>query len=122
MLLDSNIIIYAGEPEYDYLRNFITDKNPQVSVISKIEVLGYHKFKPQTIEKIKKLFEVLPIIPITNEIVNQAIFLKQQQKISLGDSLVASTALIHNIELVTANTKDFKWIPDLKLINPIKNI
>jgi len=104
------------------LRNFITDKNPQVSVISKIEVLGYHKFKPQTIEKIKRLFEVLPIIPITNEIVNQAIFLKQQQKISLGDSLIASTALIHNIELATANTKDFKWITDLKLTNPIKNI
>ncbi len=43
MLLDSNIVIYAAEPKYDSVRNFIEQQSPVVSVISKIEVLGYNK-------------------------------------------------------------------------------
>lgn len=43
ILLDSNIIIYAMEPDYRELREFIAHENPVVSVISKVEVLGFHK-------------------------------------------------------------------------------
>ena len=43
MLLDSNIIIYAAQPEHAALRQFIETHTPAVSVISYIEVLGYHK-------------------------------------------------------------------------------
>ena len=41
MLLDSNIIIYAAQPEYIALRRFIEIQAPAISVISYIEVLGY---------------------------------------------------------------------------------
>jgi len=43
MLLDSNIIVYAAEPGYDALQKFIAEHEPVVSVISKIEVLGYQQ-------------------------------------------------------------------------------
>jgi hypothetical protein len=43
MLLDSNIIIYAAQPEHAALRQFIETHTPAVSVISYIEVLGYYK-------------------------------------------------------------------------------
>ena len=36
----------------------------------------------------------------------------------LGDALVARTALAHNCTLITRNTKDFDWIPDLSLFDP----
>lgn len=42
MLLDSNIIIYAAEQENEFLREFIAENNTYVSVLSYIEVLGYH--------------------------------------------------------------------------------
>ncbi len=38
---------------------------------------------------------------------------------SLGDALIAGTALIHDLAIVTANVKDYIWIDDLKVINPI---
>jgi predicted nucleic acid-binding protein len=38
---------------------------------------------------------------------------------SLGDSLVAGTALVHQIPLVTHNGKDFAWIEELRLVDPI---
>ncbi len=37
---------------------------------------------------------------------------------TLGDSLVAGTALAHHYTLVTRNTKDFLWINDLEILNP----
>ncbi len=43
MLLDSNIIIYASQPQFDELRNFIAQSVPFVSAVSYVEVLGYHR-------------------------------------------------------------------------------
>jgi len=37
---------------------------------------------------------------------------------TLGDALVAGTALIHGRTLVTRNSKDFEWISGLKVLNP----
>ena len=41
MLIDSNIIIYAMQPEYDSLRQLIGNHAPAVSAVSYVEVLGY---------------------------------------------------------------------------------
>jgi hypothetical protein len=40
---------------------------------------------------------------------------------SLGDSIVAATALVHGRTLVTCNTEDFRWIPNLSLLDPLAN-
>jgi toxin FitB len=37
---------------------------------------------------------------------------------SLGDALVAGTALVHGLTLVTRNVDDFQWIQGLSLLNP----
>ena len=42
MLLDSNIIIYAAQPQYPQLRQFIAANAPAVSAVSYVEVLGFH--------------------------------------------------------------------------------
>jgi predicted nucleic acid-binding protein len=49
-----------------------------------------------------------------------AIALKQQQKMSLWDALIAATALEYKEPLVTRNTQDFQWISHLSVINPVK--
>lgn len=33
------------------------------------------------------------------------------------DSLIAATALVHNLKVVTRNTKDFNMFPDLEVLN-----
>jgi len=120
MLFDSNIIIYAVEPGYDTVRKFVTQQNPVVSAVTKIEVLGYHKLLAEDKQKLERLFQAFPILPITDAIVDQAVILRQQHKISLGDALIAATALIHNLKLATANVKDFCWVDNLEIINPLK--
>jgi predicted nucleic acid-binding protein len=37
------------------------------------------------------------------------------------DTLIAATALAHDMIVVTRNVRDFKDIPDLKFFNPLEN-
>lgn len=34
-----------------------------------------------------------------------------------GDAIIAATALVHDLSLMTANIKDFKHLEELKLID-----
>jgi hypothetical protein len=85
MVLDSNLLIYAAEPGYDEICRFIAKHKSYLSVISKIEVLGYHQLSAEQRQKLEKLFEIAMILPLTAEIVEAAITLRQQRKMSLGE-------------------------------------
>ncbi len=51
-------------------------------------------------------------------VIVQAIQLRQQKKMKLGDAIIAATAVTYGIPLVTRNEDDFKHIPGLDLRNP----
>ncbi|MCB0211557.1 MAG: type II toxin-antitoxin system VapC family toxin [Anaerolineae bacterium] len=118
MLIDSNIIIYAVQPENDWLRHFIKQHTPAVSAISYVEVLGYHRLTPLERTYFSTFFTAATMLELTATVLNQAVQLRQTRKMTLGDALVASTALVYQRTLVTRNIKDFHWIPQLTLLNP----
>lgn len=120
MLLDSNIIIYAALGESDVLLEFVRKNSPFISAVSRVEVLGFHKITADEIAICNKLFAATTILPVSDEVLDEAIRLRQQRKITLGDSVIAATAIVNDLPLVTRNTKDFKWISNLELIDPFE--
>lgn len=122
MLLDSNIIIYSTKPEYNFLREFIAKNSPSVSAVSFVEVLGYHKLTDEDRELLEEFFALTQVLPISDEVVAKAVELRQSKKMTLGDALIAATALVNKLILITNNTEDFVWIDELKLLNPLENI
>jgi len=120
MLLDSNIIIYAAKPEYAALRSFIALHAPAVSAISYVEVLGYHRLTELERQYFEEFFAAASILELSDDVLEQAVKLRQIRKISLGDALIAATALVYDLEVVTRNTKDFMWIPKLSVLNPFE--
>ena len=58
------------------------------------------------------------VLPLSQAVLDRAVALRQQRKMSLGDALVAGTALTHGLTLVTRNVEDFQWIQGLSLLNP----
>ena len=100
------------------LREFLLENEHCVSLASYVEVLGFHRLKEDDHRSFAVFFASVPIIPITSEIAEYAVRLRQQRKMSLGDALIAATAIEHKLPLVSNNSKDFKWIDSLTLIDP----
>ena len=120
MLLDSNIIIYSAQPEHAQLRELIAENAPAVSALSYLEVLGYHLLTEQQRQYFEEFFQVAQVLPISQDVLNQAVILRQQRRMTLGDAIIAGTALVHGLTLITRNTDDFRWIAQLELLNPFE--
>jgi hypothetical protein len=119
VLLDSNLIIYASRPQHEALRTFIAREAPSVSVVSKIETLGYHKLGEQERGFLDEFFDAAEVLPVSQAVVTESIQLRQQRRVSLGDAMIAGTALSRNLTLATHNTGDFDWIESLRLVDPL---
>ncbi|RRB07419.1 type II toxin-antitoxin system VapC family toxin [Larkinella rosea] len=119
MIVDTNIIIYSIQPEFGYLRDYlgVNQQILRVPVISKIERLGFHKLYVNDKEKFEEFFQIVSPVALTDKIINEAIRLRQQLKRSLGDSIIAATALLHDLPILTNNTIDFADISGLQVIS-----
>jgi toxin FitB len=85
-----------------------------ISIINKIELLGFSMVTPEIIE----FTDSTNIINLTEDVANQTINLRKKRKIKLPDAIIAATALVHNLTLISRNTKDFDEIDGLQFINP----
>lgn len=119
-LIDSNIIIYSASKEFSYLRDLFREENIFVSEISLLEVLGYGSITNEQEEYFNAVFSMVNKIPVTSEIILDAIELRKINKLSVGDSIIAASAIALNLSLLTNNVSDFKKIKSLKIKNPIK--
>jgi len=60
------------------------------------------------------------IFPLEPPIVQQTIILRQYHKIKTPDAIIAATALIHGLILVSRNVSDFKQLSQLQVVNPFE--
>lgn len=119
LLLDSNVFIYSVLPEYKALREWMVKQELAASEISLLEVLGYHRLTAEDEQDLSDMFSLAKILPVSRAIVDMAIELRQQRKMSVGDALIAATAIEYKMTLVTRNTSDFDWIEALDVLNPV---
>ncbi len=115
---DTNIVIYVANRT---LGESIAQNEPIVyASILRVEALGYHNIRSIEEQRIRELLSTLSEIPLSNNIVERAIDLRQQARLSLGDAITAATAIENNCELWTANAKDFEGVEGLELHNPVQ--
>jgi predicted nucleic acid-binding protein len=120
-LIDTNAVIdYLGKilpPKgMDFMNNVI-DAVPNISVITKIEVLGF-KAPAEHYQLLSNFMEDATILDLTGNIVDLTIDIRKNFKIKLPDAIIASTAIICELTLITRNISDFKYIKGLKILNP----
>ncbi len=121
MLCDSNILIYAADPDDTCCRPYIEREDAIIASISRIEVLGFHGFASLSDDQQQRLVELLDSLdelPLDESVIERAIILRQQKKMSLADAIIAATAITSNLPLATRNVEDFRHIDGLTLINP----
>lgn len=121
MILDSNIVIYAFELKYreSTLEDFLLQGEFSVSNVTRLEVMGYWRNSDAEFRRFELFFEATHVLTVSFEIIDRAIQLRRQRSMGLADAMIAATALIHQLPLVTHNTRDFQWISELELIDPL---
>lgn len=120
-LIDTNVII-------DYTSNRLDDKGSafaenifntgfNTSIVVKIEVLGYND-APAKMQLLEEFLATATIYPLDNAITQKTIELRRIKKLKLGDAIIAATALVYNLTIITRNGSDFKNIDGLTCIDP----
>jgi len=118
IVLDTNIFIYLANGRLTVQK--LAKDDLAFPSITKIEALGYSHITVAEQSYLEALFAECQQLDLNEAIVQRAIRLRQQMKMSLGDAIVAATALEHDSELWTANEEDFARVEGLKLRNPLR--
>lgn len=109
-LVDTNIVIYYfnGLTDDQAIHTILADSF-QISIITKIEFLGWGQFASdlESYAKARTFISHATIFDLQNEIAEQAILLRQKFKTKTPDAIIAATALVNELTVVTNNIADF---------------
>jgi predicted nucleic acid-binding protein len=91
----------------------VLDNNLQMSVIVKMELLSFQDggMREQIIKEIVNTSEILLL---TEEIIDKTIEIRRKTKVKLPDAIIAATAIVNKMTLISCNDSDFLKIPKLK--------
>ena len=121
-LIDTNILIYYLNGSIpgnstDFITKVLSDSF-RVSVITKLEFLGWKGFDSDTFSKASEFLGYAEVIGLNDSIESTSISLRRTISIEFADAIIGATALEMNAVLITRNADDFKNIRGLKVINP----
>ncbi|MFA9215133.1 MAG: type II toxin-antitoxin system VapC family toxin [Candidatus Methylacidiphilales bacterium] len=98
----------------------ICAQGQHISIITKLELLGYN-FSSFVNESLTKEFiSKSTVYAINEQVEEETIKLRKSYKIKLPDAIIAATAIVNKLTLITRNTIDFKPIAELKTVNPFE--
>jgi predicted nucleic acid-binding protein len=117
-LIDTNVIIDALDPKMaSDIKQKVNLVKPFVSIITYIEALGWHKATPADLQIMQSFMDNAIVLQLDGTVAEAAVRIKQQKKIKLGDAIIAATAIVHNMVLITRNVDDFNSIDNLTIYN-----
>ena len=117
-LLDSNIVIAAASRNDAAMDRAVLEESYSISVVTRIEVLGFPRLTPEDKTDLLAFLAGGQEFALDEAVVEGAVRLRQERRMSLGDAIIAATALVHDLPLMTRNVDDFKHVTGLHLINP----
>ena len=118
MLLDSNILIYGADGDEPALDAILDRTDLSVASVTRIETLGFHRLDETERAWLDAAIGRMKVLPLDEAVEKRAIALRQERKMGLADAIIAATALVHGLRLVTRNVDDFKHVAGLELIDP----
>lgn len=120
-LIDNNAISsYFSELFSENSMEFVADvidRTPNISVITEIEALSWVSPDKRKEAIVKAFIGDANILPLSPDVVAQCVKIRRRKKIKTPDAIIAATAIVHNLTLITSDS-DFKSIRGLKIIDP----
>ena len=121
-LIDTNVLIdfLSQRPAPHFIERVQSALvlGSSLSIVTTIELLGWRLHTEQSRTDAANLLARMKEYPLTHQEAKIAIALRTQSAIKLGDAIIAATALVAGLPLMTRNTGDFKRIEGLEIIDP----
>jgi predicted nucleic acid-binding protein len=118
-LIDTNTIIDYLEGKLPEKSNLLLDNLKfQFSIISRIELLAWPRATETQLKLLTDFIAISHIFDFNEPIILKSIEIRKNYRIKLPDAIIASTAIVNKLTLVTRNTSDFVKISNLNLFNP----
>lgn len=120
LLLDTNVLIYhlknSLTAEFtEQLALTIVAQQGYISVITRIEMLAWKGHTALSLQQTSGLIAQLPELGINEAVITQTIHVRKVHGLKLPDAVIAATALVHGLQLVTANVVDFQRVERLAM-------
>jgi len=120
-LIDSNVVIGYLDNKLPVkgmeMMDIVIDDIPNISIITKLEVLRFNA-PAASYTILKEFIGECAVLELSDVVVDKTIAICKSNRIKLPDAIIAATALVNNLSLITRNISDFKNIEDLELLNP----
>lgn len=119
-LIDTNVAIYyfglALSNESEKFMDQIFCKTYAISVINRIELLGFGRLNATESDALNSFISNANIFDLEEEIIIETIQIRKKHNIKLPDAIIAATCLVNNCKLITNNVNDFDKINGLQLV------
>ncbi|KKU57528.1 MAG: Nucleotide binding protein [Parcubacteria group bacterium GW2011_GWA2_47_12] len=122
-VFDTNILIYYAAGE-ERVVSFLNEHQHSIFYIPSIvaaEFLSYPLITESSVNAFREFVYQTTMINLDFSLAEHAAVLRRTHRVKLMDAVVAATALAINATLVTRNTRDFKKISELRILNPFEN-
>ncbi|MEM8528548.1 MAG: type II toxin-antitoxin system VapC family toxin [Bacteroidota bacterium] len=127
-VLDTSAVIkYLDETFPDKALLFldqVLDEESNISFITQIELLVWSPPNPDDLNIYQTFVDNSNVIHVNEDIIEHCITIRKTTKIKVPDALIAASAIVFDLTLVSDNDQDFNKVLemdiDLKYLNPKK--
>jgi predicted nucleic acid-binding protein len=122
-LWDTNTVIYYLQGHFKhsaelFVDGLLTRSHPAISAITEVELLCWKTDNAQDLALLHSFIDDIRVFELEKPIKLQTAAIRRTHKVKLPDAIIAATALVHGLTLLTRNVADFKNIPGLPIVNP----
>lgn len=119
-LWDTNTVIYYLQQQFSleaekFMDCIVEDSFPCISPITEIELLCWKSANENDLDLLKRFVNDAIVIELEKAIKLKTAEIRKQHRLKLPGAIIAATALVYDLELLTHNIKDFAGISQLKI-------
>ncbi len=122
-LWDTNIVIYYLQRQFTtqaerFVDEMLTEERPFISAITEIELLCWKTTNENDLIVLHEFINACEIIELEKPIKLKTAEIRKQHRMKLPDAIIAATAIVYDLSLITHNILDFKNINQIRLFDP----
>lgn len=120
---DTNTVIYYLQQQFPpnaekFIDDLLKESQPCISAITEIELLCWKTATQKDWEVLHNFINDALVFELERSIKLKTADIRKLHKIKLPDAIIAATALVYDLVLISRNIADYKNIQGLQVIDP----